>query len=65
MVTAPLAEFPARRSASISFLCWIERVAVFTKINTAKVIYDDKVTKVSALVKATTDAGSLVSKSYP
>ena len=35
----------------------VKRVAVSVKTNTAKVVYDDKVTTVSALVKATTNAG--------
>ena len=35
----------------------VKRVAVSAKTNTAKVVYDDKVTTVSALVKATTNAG--------
>lgn len=35
----------------------VKRVAVSAKTNTAKVVYDDKVTTVSALVEATTNAG--------
>ncbi|HXG99726.1 MAG TPA: mercury resistance system periplasmic binding protein MerP [Sphingomicrobium sp.] len=35
----------------------VKRVAVSAKTHTARVVFDDKVTKVSALVKATTNAG--------
>lgn len=35
----------------------VKRVSVSAKTNTAKVVYDDKATTVSALVKATTNAG--------
>lgn len=42
---------------SLTQIKGVKRVAVSTKTHTAKVIYDDKVTKVSALVNATTNAG--------
>ncbi len=42
---------------SLSQVKGVKRVAVSAKTNTAKVIYDDKVTTVTALVKATTNAG--------
>ncbi len=42
---------------SLSQVKGVKRVAVSAKTNTAKVIYDDKVTTISTLVKATTNAG--------
>jgi periplasmic mercuric ion binding protein len=42
---------------SLSQVKGVKRVAVSAKTNTAKVVYDDKVTTVSALVNATTNAG--------
>ena len=42
---------------SLSQVKGVKRVAVSAKTNTAKVVYDDKVTTVTALTKATTNAG--------
>ena len=42
---------------SLSQVKGVKRVAVSAKTNTAKVVFDDKVTTVLALVKATTNAG--------
>ncbi len=42
---------------SLSQVKGVKRVAVSAKTNTAKVVYDDKVTTISSLVKATTNAG--------
>ena len=42
---------------SLSQVKGVKRVAVSATTNTAKVVYDDKVTTVSALVNATTNAG--------
>lgn len=42
---------------SLSQVKGVKRVAVSAKTNTAKVVYDDKVTTISTLVKATTNAG--------
>lgn len=42
---------------SLTRIKGVKRVAVSVKTNTAKVVYDDKLTTVPALVKATTNAG--------
>lgn len=42
---------------SLSQVKGVKRVAVSAKTNTANVVYDDKITTVSALVNATTNAG--------